>query len=515
MTAAVPLSGPATPADGAAAQLLALVGLRWRMVRSPWVKVGLLLAIALVPLLVAAGVLAARSFPAELRFNAALLTPTAFLGFALLSLVAPLTSGGGNELFPPEQLVAYPVRPGALFAASLAVAPLNLVWVTQLIVLYTLAAFVVPGDGLLWPALVLTTAYVVTVTVVGQALSWLVIGVRATRRGRRATWSLVAAAALVTLVVLRTGHGTDVLDRSPTLKLVGAILAAARGSFASWSVVLLLLTGTTVVALQAGARCVDWALRRPGDAGTHRGGRPVRRRTRDTSALGALVAVDRASVWRSVSLRRGALVLAVLPGLVAAGAGVQWSSLAVLPGLVAAGAGLLFGVNAFCLDASGALWLASLPHRPRLALLSKAIVLAEVTAGAVVVALLAGMLRAPGPPTAAEAVGVALAAGVNVALVVATCLRWSVRRPHRADLLGARDTPAPPATMALYSARLALMTTLVGVVMSGAASGPLWWPPVVVAAPLLTWAALSLHRTARRYDRPAVRARVTTTVATG
>ena len=119
--------------------------------------------------------------------------------------------------------------------------------------------------------------------------------------------------------------------------------------------------GRSPLALGAGAvRLVAAAVRVPAAA------RAAARRRRPPAgrALAELVAVDRASVWRAPALRRGAVVLALLPGLLAAGAQLPWSSLVVLPGLVAAAAGLLFGVNAFCLDGPGAVWLASLPHPP-------------------------------------------------------------------------------------------------------------------------------------------------------
>ena len=109
--------------------------------------------------------------------------------------------------------------------------------------------------------------------------------------------------------------------------------------------------------------------------------------SRARDAYRQLVRTDRASVWRSTALRRGIYVLALLPGVVAAAVGLDWASLVLLPGLVAAGAGLLFGVNAFCLDGSGALWLSSLPHPPALAFWAKTRVLLEVCAIAVVVAL--------------------------------------------------------------------------------------------------------------------------------
>ena len=43
------------------------------------------------------------------------------------------------------------------------------------------------------------------------------------------------------------------------------------------------------------------------------------------TVLGILVRADRASVWRSVPMRRGVLVLAVGPGLVALFGNLPWS----------------------------------------------------------------------------------------------------------------------------------------------------------------------------------------------
>src|SRR6185503_18087388 len=104
----------------------------------------------------------------------------------------------------------------------------------------------------------------------------------------------------------------------------------------------------------------------------------------------------------------------------AALAGLDWPSLVMLPGLVAAGAGLLFGVNAFCLDGTGALWLASLPGDERVLFRAKAQVVAEVCTVAVVLAVAAGVPRAGRPPTAAEAIALVGCAVVSVSRVVAT-----------------------------------------------------------------------------------------------
>jgi hypothetical protein len=225
--------------------------------------------------------------------------------------------------------------------------------------------------------------------------------------------------------------------------------------------------------------------------------------------------VDRASVWRAPALRRGAVVLAVLPGLLAAGAALPWSSLVVLPGLVAAGAALLFGVNAFCLDASGSLWLSSLPVDPALLLRSKAVVLTETVLGAASLAVVAGSARSPGSPTAAELSALLCSVVLSTAVVVVLSLHASLRRPFRADLRGPRDAVAPPGALALASLRLAAPTAVVGVALGAAAGTGQWWLPPGLAVPALGLCALSAARTAGLWRDPVHRAFVVHSVANG
>ena len=56
--------------------------------------------------------------------------------------------------------------------------------------------------------------------------------------------------------------------------------------------------------------------------------------------------------------------------------------------------------------------------------------------------------------------------------VVAAALRWSAQRPFAVDLRSARATPAPPLVMVGYSTRLAVSTTLTGLVFSGSRGSP-------------------------------------------
>ena len=498
----------------ALAQLRALLALRWQMARAPGLRLAILLAALFLGWLLSLALGSADSLDAPTLATAIEIAPQAFLGFGALAVIAPLTAGGGNEVVPPDQLVAYPVRPATQFFGGLMLAPLNLVWVVQLLVLAALTAYLTLG-GSLWRGGLTAVAYVACLTVGGQALAWLVVGARQTRRGRRVVTATGAALLVTAFLVVRAGRGHELIDASPTRTVVAGIIAGGDGHLLRWALTTGGLLAVTAAALLLGARTCAWAMRRPGDISQHRHTDPIRRRTAKNGALRELIAVNRASVWRAPALRRGGLVLALLPGLIAAGAAVPWQSMIVMPGLVAAGAGLLFGVNAFCLDGSGAVWLASLPHEPSLVARAKAIVLTETVLGAVVVAAIAGSLRSPGNPTAAELAAIVAAGLACTAVVVAGSLKMSVRHPHRADLRGPRDAVAPPGALALASARLALPTASVGIVLGGASHASAWWWPPLLATPVILLCVLSVMRSLRRYDDPFVRARIVQVVAAG
>jgi len=499
-------------------QLLELVRLRWRMVRSERVRLGLVLLAAVIPGLLCAAVIAGQLAPRGRSFDVTVLAPTAFLGFAVLSLVAPLAAGGGNELFPPEQLTPYPIRPSTEFAASLLVAPLNLAWMTQALLLFGITSFVTgdrQGDLGLGLALVTTLVYVALVTVAGQGVAWLVIGARQSAVGRRWVWALAGVVAAAIVVVVRSDLGYAVLDHSPTTPVVTTALAGASEQIGRWLTGTAQLAGLLLIACFGSERACAWALRRPGDGQRFRESRTHRRRAPAAGPVRALARADRAGVWRSTPLRRGLLVLTLLPGFVAAGAGLQWESLVVVPALVTAGAGLLFGVNVFCLDGGGATWLASLPHPPRLAIVAKTLVLAETIAASGLIAALAGSLRAEHPPTAADLAALLGCVVSCSAVVLATCVHVSLAHPRHALLRGSRDTPAPPAAMAVYSVRLATVTTLIGLLFGGVAHAGSWSVAVVLAVALTTLSGVSLARSVRGWDDPVKRAEVVAAVSSG
>jgi hypothetical protein len=318
----------------------------------------------------------------------------------------------------------------------------------------------------------------------------------------------------VGIFVAATGQVGALLDQLPTTGVVLVANNASAGAWEPWLITTAVMIALTAVLLRTGGKACDWALRRPG--GMRRlETEPARRRRQTMDVRAAVVATDRASVWRSAPLRRGLLVLAAVPGVVAAAAGLEWSSLVLLPGLVAAGAGLLFGVNSFCLDGSGSVWLASMPGYGRVAFWSKAQVLGEVCLVAVSLTLLAGSLRADRLPTADEATALVACSVVVLLRVIATCMTLSIARPHRADLRGPRDTPAPPGVMATYSVRLAVSTTLIAVVFAGLAELASWQWSVLLALPFALLSGRRLAMAAALWARPATQARVAMVVASG
>ncbi|MBI1377622.1 MAG: hypothetical protein GC157_09110 [Frankiales bacterium] len=513
----------------------ALFALRWRMVRSPAVRAGLLvLAVVSLVTLVALAVAAAgvplgrlvstgpsaedllrAGVPVDRTGEVRALLPSAMLAFALFSVIAPLAAGGGTELIPESELVAYPVRVPTIVRLSLALTPLNIAWYFQVFLLVGATSYAVRGELGPLPPLGVLVLFLVACTTVGHALGWALVGVRRTRRGRVATWTLLGLLLGYGAVLATTGRLTGLLDRAPTVSVLVSELDAAQGRSEALPTVAVLLV-VAVAGYLAAVRLAAWALRRPGDRGTDGPlARPVRRRAQRDSALAALVAVDRASVWRSPPLRRGLVILALLPVAAAAVASLPWSSIALLPPLVSSGAALLFGVNALALDGSGATWVATMPHDPALVLRSKARVVLEVVGGAVALVLVGSSVRAASAPTAVDLLCAVGASASCVAIVVVTCLKLSVTRPHRAELRSARDTPAPPGSMAVYSARLAGVTTLVGLVFSLATFGDSPLLPVLVTVALVAWSAATWLRVRRMWADDVRRAGVVATVSAG
>jgi hypothetical protein len=441
-------------------------------------------------------------------FDIFLLMPSAMAGFLVLAMSSAIASGGGRELISRDQASPYPVSPTTDHLGALLMAPLNIAWMVQSWVLLGSMAFSF-GPDRLFQAQVVIVLWLVFSTALGQVVAWSMEAVRRCRGGIFVTRGLLVAVAVAAGVVQLTGNTTHVLDQVPTLWF---FVGAVSGWSGRWLEAVAVLAVLSLVAVVLGAIPTHLAARRmPRDEARMETDIHAPRLLPRT-VLGLLVRTDRASVWRSVPMRRGVMVLAVGPGLVAIFGNLPWSSMTILPGLVASGGALLFGVNAWCLDGRGSLWRENLPVSPLTMFDARAWVLFEFLGTASLITIALGALRA-GIPDAEELSAVVCTVLVVLVQVVAAALRWSIKHPYPVDLRSARATPAPPAAMVGYSARLASSTTITSLLFSGAAHVPDWRLSVTIAIPCLMWSGVRLVRARDRWGDPVARARVVATTA--
>lgn len=176
------------------------------------------------------------------------------------------------------------------------------------------------------------------------------------------------------------------------------------------------------------------------------------------------------------------------------------------------GSVLLFGVNAWALDGRGVLWRESLPVSPETAFTARLLVLLEVVAVGMAITLGLAAVRA-GVPTLPQLVALVSVCLVVLLQVGSASMRWSLSRPYAVDLRSARATPAPPAVMVGYSARLALSTTLTGVLFGALASLPQTSLTLTVGLIMATISLARIVWAQRLWSEPQRRGRVVMAVA--
>jgi hypothetical protein len=441
-------------------------------------------------------------------FDIFLLMPSAMAGILVLNVGSAVASGGGRELISRDQASPYPVSPTTDHLGALLLAPLNIAWMIQAWVLLGSMAFSFGAHNLVQAQIVMLL-WLVFSTCVGQVVAWSMEAVRRGPFGIAITRTLLGVLGLGAGALQLTHHLTHLLDDIPT---VGVFRGAVSGFAVQWWAALGFLVAGIVVAVVLGALPAHVAARRMArdEARMETDQHEPRPMTR--TVLGSLIRGDRASVWRSVPMRRGVLVLALGPGLVAIFGNLPWPSMTILPGLVASGGALLFGVNAWCLDGRGALWRENLPVAPTVLFDARAWVLTEFLATASLITIGVGALRA-GIPQPQEFSALTCTVVVVLLQVVGASLRWSLAHPYPVDLRSARATPAPPAAMVGYSTRLAISTTFTSLIFSGCAHVPDWRLSILVAIPCVMWSGARFLRTRHLWQDPVARALVVTTTA--
>lgn len=439
------------------------------------------------------------------------LSPSLWFAFLLLALGTSLATGGGRELMPRQAGVVFPVSAAADQAGALLLTPLNLAWSVQAVLLVTTTAYTA-GPG--WrgvAALVAAWVWVVSATAVAQLVGWSAELVRTWRTGGRL---LIAAGLLlgvaVTAVVATQDLGS-VLAALPTLPLY---VTAVAGGIVPWVAVQLLLLGGAVGAVALTVPVVARLQRRPTPRQSDAETRSSRRSGTPSGPLAAAVATDVRSVLRSSPLRRGLLLVLLVPLALAVLLPLPWTAVVVLPALVASGTALLHGVNVVALDGAGAVWRESLPHDPDITLVGRLLALATVCGTASVVLVVVASVRA-GAPDLTEAVTAVTAVLVATAQVVSRCARWSVDHPYPAELRHGRDAPAPPVAMAGYAVRLTVATTVAALLLTMASLSGGAGLVLAVGCVLLSPSLLRLRRAFADHARQETRARVVAAVTGG
>ncbi|MBS44629.1 MAG: hypothetical protein CMH83_15980 [Nocardioides sp.] len=504
-----PVDGPVRTVARAVADVGHLLRFRLGSVRRPWLAV-----VGIAVWLLASGAVAVLpayapgAGPNGDGLDVLLVLPSAMAGFIVLSAVAAAASGGGRELLARDPATIHPVSPTTDHLGALVLAPLNIAWMIQAWALLGATSYAV-GSEYVWGAQPIIALWLVLGTALGQVLAWILEGVRRVPHGISFIRGLNVVVFGVALGLQLAGELASVFDRVPTRYLVVSMVEVTPDRYIPTLVGLAL---ACVLAVALGAVPAHIAAHRvPRDelrveAGSY-AARPL-----PSSDLVVSVRTDRASVWRAVPMRRGLLVLALGPAAVALLGDLDWSTMTILPGLVVSGGVLLFGVNVWCLDGRGALWRESLPTSPTTAFDARAYVLAEFLLTASFLTVAVASLRA-GPPTPSQLAAMLGATLVVTLQVVGAGMRWSTRKPYAADLRSARATPAPPAVMVGYSARLALVTTITGLTFSLFSQAPDPLVPLLLAVPMAAWSTARLLRVRRAWSDPVVRARVVTTVA--
>ena len=409
-------------------------------------------------------------FPREHSGTILALLPSACLGFLALAAFTAVASAGGREVIPRDQAVAFPVSTTTDHLGALLMAPLNIAWIMQTWVLLGMTSYVL-GPDRVWAYEIPVLLWIVAATALAQVVGWMAEGVRRGRHGIAIVRSVDGPP--------RRRRGRPDRDRnrsrpsSTTARPSGSwssVLDAQNGQWGSWALGVAGPARDVPEPRSSSVRCPrdgPCTARCARSCASSRVATPPGRRPARTSLM--LLRIDRAAVWRSVPLRRGMTVLALMPGAVALAGQLEWRMLTVLPGLVASGGALLFGVNTWCLDGRGALWRDSLPVSPRLSFYSRVVVLMEVLLCSATAHPAAGRACAPDARPWPRWWPCSARRWWSRSRWSPPSMRWSIARPFAVDLRSARATPAPPVVMAGYSARLAVATTFTGLIFSGLA----------------------------------------------
>ncbi|MEJ7741797.1 MAG: hypothetical protein WKF73_04115 [Nocardioidaceae bacterium] len=144
------------------------------------------------------------------------LLPVAYLAFLVTTTFTIIGAGGGRELLPRDEAVAFPVSTTTDHLGALMLVPLNIAWIIQAWSLLGLTAYA-SGAQNLWAVQITTLVWLFFSTALAQVIAWSVEGVRRRRHGTWLVRGVGAVLALAAVSMLIADRAAVVLDQSPTL----------------------------------------------------------------------------------------------------------------------------------------------------------------------------------------------------------------------------------------------------------------------------------------------------------
>ena len=172
-------------------------------------------------------------------FDIFLILPSVYAGFLMLAAISAVASGGGRELVPRDQGVAFPISPAVDHLGALLMAPLNIAWLLQGWLLLGATAYVV-GPGAVVFAEVVAVLWLFLATALAQVVAWTMEAIRRGPHGIAIARTVIGAVAGSAGLVFATGHLNAVLDGLPTVYLVAGsppwpMASASSGRSPCWS----------------------------------------------------------------------------------------------------------------------------------------------------------------------------------------------------------------------------------------------------------------------------------------
>ena len=186
--------------------------------------------------------------------------PSLYLGFLALAVLAAIASGGGREVVPREQAVAFPVSTVTEHFGALLLAPLNIAWLLQAWVLLGATSYGVRSSLLPW-ALVGVFLWILAATACGQVVAWTVEALRRLNANR-------AGSSTVTVTQTATESTTTTVTSTNSVTVTATNSAGTSPGSAEVTLTPTTVPGAPLLSATPGRGVVSLSWVAPSSGGT-------------------------------------------------------------------------------------------------------------------------------------------------------------------------------------------------------------------------------------------------------